>query len=54
MHFFIVGVFLTYIVWRWNKAGVFVYGVLFAISMYIPAKSIYDDKQWGVMPYFHG
>ncbi|KAE9539481.1 hypothetical protein AGLY_004733 [Aphis glycines] len=54
MHFFIVGVFLTYIVWRWNKAGVFVYGVLFAISMYIPAKSIYDNKQWGVMPYFHG
>ncbi|KAL5233121.1 hypothetical protein ACI65C_000531 [Semiaphis heraclei] len=54
MHFFIIGVFLTYIVWRWDKAGVCIYGVLFAVSIYIPAKSIYDDKQWGVMPYFHG
>ncbi|XP_025190645.1 nose resistant to fluoxetine protein 6-like [Melanaphis sacchari] len=54
IHFFIVGIFLTYIVWRWNKAGVVIYGILFAISIYIPAKSIYDNKQWGVMPYFHG
>ncbi|XP_026804539.1 nose resistant to fluoxetine protein 6-like [Rhopalosiphum maidis] len=54
MHFFIVGIFLTYIIWRWNKAGIVIYGILFAISIYIPAKSIYDNKQWGVMPYFHG
>ncbi|XP_022165577.1 nose resistant to fluoxetine protein 6-like isoform X2 [Myzus persicae] len=54
MHFFIIGIFLTYIIWRWNKAGVCIYGVLFALSIYIPAKSIYDNKQWGVMPYFHG
>ncbi|KAL4091363.1 hypothetical protein QTP88_026065 [Uroleucon formosanum] len=54
MHFFVIGTFLTYIIWRWNKAGVCVYGVIFAVSIYLPAKSIYDNKQWGVMPYFHG
>ncbi|XP_008187815.1 nose resistant to fluoxetine protein 6 [Acyrthosiphon pisum] len=54
MHFFIVGVFLTYIIWRWNKAGVCIYGVVFAVSIYLPAKSIYDNKLWGVMPYFYG
>ncbi|XP_060875360.1 nose resistant to fluoxetine protein 6-like [Metopolophium dirhodum] len=54
MHFFIIGIFLTYIIWRWNKAGVCIYGVIFAVSIYLPAKSIYDNKQWGVMPYFHG
>ncbi|XP_025406644.1 nose resistant to fluoxetine protein 6-like isoform X2 [Sipha flava] len=53
MHFFIIGTFLTYILWRWRKAGFGIFGVMFAVSVYIPAKYIYDNQQWGVMPYFH-
>lgn len=53
MHFFIVGMLLTYILWKWKKAGLWIFGITFVLSIYIPAKFIYDHKQWGVMPYFH-
>lgn len=53
VHFFVVGVILTYIIWKWKKIGMWSFGVVFIVSIYLPAKYIFDNNQWGTMPYFH-
>ncbi|VVC33309.1 Nose resistant-to-fluoxetine protein, N-terminal,Acyltransferase 3 [Cinara cedri] len=49
VHFFVVGIILTYLVWKWRKVGILIFSLVFAISIYIPAKCIYDHNQMAVM-----
>ncbi|XP_050519901.1 O-acyltransferase like protein-like isoform X2 [Daktulosphaira vitifoliae] len=51
MHFFIIGLLLINIIWRWEKIGLMIFGSIFTISIFLPAKHIYSHKLWGVMHY---
>ncbi|XP_050427088.1 nose resistant to fluoxetine protein 6-like isoform X2 [Adelges cooleyi] len=48
MHFFIIGLFLSYAVWKCEKVGLWIFAIVFSASMYIPAMTIYNKKLRGL------
>lgn len=52
MHYFLIGILLTYIIYKWKKIGLSMIGIIFTVSVYIPAKYIYENKQLSFIPVF--
>ncbi|XP_050432311.1 nose resistant to fluoxetine protein 6-like isoform X4 [Adelges cooleyi] len=43
IHFYAIGIILTYAIWKWKKLGIWILGILFAASIYMPARTIYAN-----------
>ncbi|XP_054260023.1 nose resistant to fluoxetine protein 6-like [Macrosteles quadrilineatus] len=49
MQFFIIGMFATYILWKWPKLGYVVFGVLLTVSIAVPFYATYAGKYYGIL-----
>ncbi|XP_050436422.1 nose resistant to fluoxetine protein 6-like [Adelges cooleyi] len=49
VHLFIVGEIITYIIWKRRKLGYWIYAIVFAMSIYLPSRTIYNNKTWGLL-----
>uniref|UniRef100_A0A1B6DTW6 Nose resistant-to-fluoxetine protein N-terminal domain-containing protein n=2 Tax=Clastoptera arizonana TaxID=38151 RepID=A0A1B6DTW6_9HEMI len=54
MHFFVIGIFLIYITWRWHKTGGTLLLLTLLVSVGIPAYITYVNKYKGVVRLYHG
>ncbi|XP_050439063.1 uncharacterized protein LOC126844723 isoform X3 [Adelges cooleyi] len=51
VHFYAIGALITYAIWKWQKIGLWILGIMFAASIYIPAMTIYTNNITGILSY---
>ncbi|XP_050427098.1 nose resistant to fluoxetine protein 6-like [Adelges cooleyi] len=44
VHFYAIGIILTYAIWKWKNIGLWILGIVFAVSVYMPARTIYTNN----------